>query len=120
MYLCRRYLGLFCLMFAVLQPISASTVSLIATTNQLGPTPTILGYNSGHFVPGSNTRDWWHYSGVNGARVFITSSGIEPNDDIPPRGDGVTSQASLMSRKAAVRANPLSTTNINWPSFTNN
>ena len=36
------------------------------------------------------------------------------------RGDGVTDAASFISRKAALRANPLNTNYINWPYFTNN
>ncbi|HSU57396.1 MAG TPA: DNRLRE domain-containing protein, partial [Candidatus Dormibacteraeota bacterium] len=96
----------------------AGTVTV--QTNILGPTPSILAYNAGHFVPGSNTRDWWRYSGTTGARVFITPDLIEPSDDIPGRGDGVTDQASFLSRRAALRANPLDTNYINWPYFTNN
>src|SRR6476620_1060420 len=68
----------------------AATITM--QTNVIGVTPSIIAYNSGHFYPGSNTRDWWRYSGVNGARVFITASIIEPGDDISGRGDGVTDQ----------------------------
>src|SRR5256885_16527164 len=96
----------------------AATITV--STNRLGVTPSILAYNAGHFVPGSNTKDWWHYSGTTGARVFITPSNIEPGDDIPGWGDGVTDAASFVSRKNALRANPLNTSYINWPYFTNN
>src|SRR5437588_11757063 len=94
---------------------SLHAATLTIQTNRLGPTPSLVAYNSGHFVPGSNTRDWWHYSGVNGARVFISPGIVEPSDDIPGRGDGVTDQASFLSRKAALSANPLDTNYINWP-----
>src|SRR3954469_12873411 len=96
----------------------AGTVTV--QNNILGPTPSILAYNAGHFAPGSNTRDWWRYSGTTGARVFITPDLIEPGDDIAGHGDGVTNQASFLSRRAALRANPLDTNYINWPYFTNN
>ena len=96
---------------------SAATITV--QTNILGPTPEIIAYNSGHFYPGSNTRDWWRYAGVNGARFFISPSSIEPADDLAPVGDGVTNQAGFISRKAALRVNPLNTNYINWPYFTN-
>ncbi len=81
--------------------------------------PDIVGYNVGHFVAGSNTHDWWRYSGVNGARMFLSPSNIEPVDDIPGTGDGVTDQASFLSRRSALRADPLNTSFIDWPDFEN-
>jgi hypothetical protein len=96
----------------------AATITM--QTNVIGVTPSMIAYNSGHFYPGSNTRDWWRYSGVNGARVFITASIIEPGDDIAGRGDGVTDQTSFVARKTALRADPLNTTYINWPYFNAN
>src|SRR6478672_1081457 len=98
--------------------LDAATITL--TTNRIGVTPSVLAYNAGHFVPGSNTKDWWRYSQTTGARVFLTPSLIEPGDDIAGRGDGVTDAASFVARKAALRANPLNTNYINWPYFTNN
>ncbi len=97
--------------------VHAATITV--KTNKIGVTPEIIGYNAGHHYPGSNTKDWWHYSGVSGARIFITPSTIELSDDISGHGDGVTDQASFLNRKAALRANPLSTTYINWPYITN-
>src|SRR5437773_10110172 len=83
--------------FGLAADLQAATVTV--QTNRLGSTPSLLAYNSGHFVPGSNTRDWWRYSGVSGARVFITPSQIEPSDDIPGWGDGVTDQTSVLNRE---------------------
>jgi hypothetical protein len=91
--------------------------SLVVKTNTTGVTPTILGYNSGHFYPGSNTREWWRYSGVNGVRVFINPNDIEPTAGTT--SGGVTSLTTYSNRLAAVRANPTSGTYIGW-SFTNN
>jgi len=79
--------------------------------------PDILAYNLAHFYPGSNTHDWWRYSGVNGARLFISPSSVEPSDDIPGTGDGVTNQAGFLSRKTALRADPLNHSFIDWPDF---
>ncbi len=93
---------------------SVKAATLTVTTIPLGPTPDILAYNSGHFYPGSNTRDWWRYAGVNGVRMFISPSEIEPADDLAPAGDGVTNAASFLVRKAALRADPLNPAFINW------
>lgn len=103
--------------FLLLPNLPAGT--LVLQTNQLGPTPNLLAYNAGHFYPGSNTREWWRYAGVTGARVFLTASLIENVDDLPGRGDGVTNQAGFLARRAALRADPTNPTFINWPNFTN-
>src|SRR4029079_5781648 len=65
-------------------PAHAITVTL--SNAVAGKTPEIVGYNSGHFMPGSNTADWWRYSGVNGARVWPTPTTVEPSDDLAPFG----------------------------------
>src|SRR5437588_12799053 len=56
----------------------SSGATITVTTNRIGLTPSIVGYNAGHFAPGSNTKDWWRYSGTTGARVFISPDNIEP------------------------------------------
>jgi hypothetical protein len=99
--------------------LSLSAATLTMQTNVIGITPEILAYNSGHFYTNSNTRDWWRYAGVNGARVFVSPSDIEANDDLAPVGDGVTDQASFVARKAALRADPLNPAYINWTYFSN-
>lgn len=101
----------------MVSPVSAATLTV--QTNKLGSTPSILAYNSGHFYPGSNTRDWWRYSGVNGARVFMSPSEIEPSDDVAPVGDGVSSAATFLGRRAAIRTNQFNPAYINWGSFSN-
>jgi VCBS repeat-containing protein len=96
---------------------AAATLTL--QTNVIGVTPEILAYNSGHFYTNSNTRDWWRYAGVNGARVFVSPSDIEASDDLAPVGDGVTNQSSFVTRKTALRADPLNPIYINWSYFSN-
>ena len=105
---------LICLQFS-----NGRAATLTVKTNKLGITPEVLAYNSGHFFPGSNTKDWWHYSGVGGVRFFIAPNEIEASDDIAGRGDGVATQTDFVNRKAALRVNPLNTAYINWPYFTN-
>src|SRR4051812_37276029 len=96
----------------------ATAVNVTASATIAGQTPEIVGYNSGHFMPNSNTADWWRFSGVNGARIFSTPTvveGTQSGDDLAPWGDGVSSQATFVTRRDNLRANPLSTTYINWP-----
>src|SRR5438105_12305736 len=84
-----------------MQDAQAATINTFALkTNSLGNTPELLAYNAGHFYPGSNTRHWWRYSGVSGARLFISPDYIEPSGALPPCGDGVTSRPGFLSRKA--------------------
>ena len=103
------------LWFAAAPVLSAGTLTVRADT--FAATPDILGYNLGHFYPGSNTADWWRYAGVNGARAFVSPREIEPRDDIPGTGDGVTDQASFLARRDALRADPLNHAYIDWPDF---
>jgi hypothetical protein len=95
----------------------AADVQLSASV--AGKTPERIGFNSGHFLQGSNTAAWWKYSGVNAARVWATPSVVEGNDDAGPFGDGVGSQQQFIDRRTALRANPLSTVYINWPYIEN-
>lgn len=107
------------LVVIALLPRVSVAVNVTPSAISAGKTPEIVGYNSGHFMPGSNTADWWRYSGVNGARVWPTPSVVEASDDLAPWGDGVTSQTSFEARRTALRANPNSTTYINWPYLEN-
>lgn len=112
-----RSLGV--LVLLALVPSASLAVNVTPSATLAGKTPEIVGYNSGHFMPGSNTADWWRYSGVNGARVWPTPNVVEGSDDLAPWGDGVTSQTTFEARRTALRANPLSTACINWPYFEN-
>ena len=100
--------------------------TLTITGSSGGVTPDILGYNLGHYMDGSNASDWFRYSGVKAARIFLSPSDIEPNDDISPTGDGVNSSSTFFSRRAALRANAasqtatLSSTYIKWSYFLSN
>jgi hypothetical protein len=107
-----------CAAFVLAPALPAHAVTVTASATLAGKTPEIVGYNSGHFMPGSNTADWWRFSNVNGARIFSTPTvveGTQAGDDLAPWGDGVSSQATFVARRDALRGNPLSTTYINWP-----
>ncbi|MES2465808.1 MAG: DNRLRE domain-containing protein [Verrucomicrobiota bacterium] len=112
---------------ALLSGLAAGAIqgeTLTVLNTQAGTTPTSLGYNLAHFMPGSNAADWFRYSGANAARIFINVSEIEPVDDLAPAGDGVDSEASFFNRRALLRANGASTSAaldpayVNWAAFT--
>jgi hypothetical protein len=108
---------IFAAITAMLSSASAGIVTVQASSP--GATPNLVAYNSGHFYPGSNTKEWWRYAGVSGARVFLTASIIEATDDIAGRGDGVIDQNTFLLRKAALRTDPNNPAFINWSYFTN-
>ncbi len=105
--------------------ISASAADLTVSNTVIGKTPAYIGFNMGHFLPGSNTAAWVQYSGANGYRVWASASYYEPKDDAGPYGDGVTNFAQFDARKTALRANPFGTDSngvpyVNWTAFQNN
>ena len=104
---------------AALTPSSAFAVDIDVSAAVAGATPERFGFNSGHFMQTSNTAAWWKYTGVNAARVWSTPSTVEGADDGFGFGDGVGSQQQFIDRRAALRANPLSTSYINWPYLEN-
>ncbi len=122
-----RFTGLIagCKFAALVGPLLCSVFAATVTVQNstVGTTPPVLAYNLGHFMTGSNAPDWWRYTGVKAARVFISPSDIEATDDIPGTGDGVSSQTSFNNRRAALRANfanpaqALDYSYINWDVF---
>ena len=116
--------GLMCAVWLGASALGAESLAILKS--QTGTTPLTLGYNLGHFMPDSNAADWFRHSGVDGARIFMSAAAIEPNDDIAPVGDGVTSETSFFNRRALLRANAgsptaaLSNTYVNWPYFIGN
>jgi autotransporter-associated beta strand protein len=88
-----------------------------------GTTPTVLGYNSGHFVPGSNTSSWWKYAGVNGSRLFSSPSYMTPGSSTYFRSESTlslsaTTQAQFISQRAALRNSGTATTYVRWDRIT--
>lgn len=95
----------------------ASTAAINVSTTQAGVTPQYLGYNMGHYLPGSNTSAWVDYSGVNAFRVWTSPSDYEPTDDVAPFGDGVSDLPSFNARKSALRADPQNPAYIDFSKF---
>lgn len=89
---------------------AAVAVEVVASNTVKGPTPSLIGYNLGTFYPGSNAPDWWRYSGVNAARMFLNPV------NFPLLGtDGVTNTAGFLAAKDALRADPDNAAALNWP-----
>jgi hypothetical protein len=112
-----------CALVAGFVPAAGAVETLKVNVEVTGSTPEALGYNLGHFVENSNAADWFRHSGVDSARMFMGVSDLEPTDDLPPVGDGVTGEASFFERRALLRANaadesvPLSPEYVNWEYF---
>ena len=106
-------------------PAALATSGTVAVSDaQVGKTLQYVGYNMGHYMPGSNTSAWVEHSNVNAFRVWAASSdyevrhGDEPNrDDMAPWGDGVSDLATFNTRKSALRSDPLNPTYIDWAEF---
>jgi autotransporter-associated beta strand protein len=97
--------------------IPAQTVTL--SGSMTGSTPTILGFNSGHFLPGSNVASWWKHAGVNGSRIFSSPSYMTPGSSTYFRSESTlslsaTSQAQFIAQRDALRASGTATTYIRW------
>ncbi|MCX8496326.1 MAG: immunoglobulin domain-containing protein [Akkermansiaceae bacterium] len=96
-----------------------STDSITVTSAIEGTTPDALGYNLGHFMITGDAPDWFRYSGVKAARVFISASEIQGSTS--PGKTKVTSLASLNNNISSTRA--LGTSNstyIKWSDFNYN
>lgn len=110
-------IGMLCISLPLPFSVSAASVSITISDDTSGTTPKYIGFNQGHFMPGSNTTGWIEYSGTNAFRLWAAPTYYEPTDDLAPWGDGVTDENAFELRKAALRSDPESTTFINWPYF---
>jgi len=109
-----------CAMLSLLLTAGNSVAQTVTVhSDVVGQTPSVIGLNSGNWIPGANTISYWRWSGVNGARIFTSAPSIEQNDDIPGNGDGVNSEISFILRRTRVRANPTSPSLINFAEFEN-
>jgi len=81
-------------------------------------TPSVIGYNIGHFNETSNVISWLNYSDPNGIRFNITASVIEPNITAD---NTVINLTEFQNKKNLVRGvKDSSNTYINWQSFKDN
>ena len=92
----------------MIAPQGAHGQTINLSGSAIGSTPTTLGYNSGHFTPGSNTASWWKYSGVNGSRIFSSPSYMTPGSSTYFRSESTlslsaTTQAQFVTQRDALR-----------------
>jgi len=104
-------------------PELAAAQSITLSGSAIGLTPAVLGYNSGHFLPGSNTASWWKYSAVNGSRIFSNPTYMTPGTSTYFRSESTSSlnastQAQFISQRDALRASGTATTFIRWDRIT--
>ncbi|HLT61563.1 MAG TPA: twin-arginine translocation signal domain-containing protein [Microlunatus sp.] len=69
---------------------------------ETGPGMPLVGYNTGHFMPGGNTTAWVEYSAVNAVRFFASLSIWCPDDAFDP-GDGIETVEDFDVRKEQLR-----------------
>ncbi len=96
---------------------ACATESMVAVSSaQAGVTPADIGYNMGHYLPGSTTSAWVDYSQVNAYRVWASPGDYEPENS-STFGDGITTLAHFEARRSAVRANPEGNGFIPWAEY---
>ncbi len=95
----------------------AAAAELTITDEAAGPTPQVLAYNLGHFLPDSNAADWWRYSQANGARIFISPAHFR--EAVAPDAPPVSSRGSFLAQRSALRADPYASPHILWPVLSN-
>ena len=100
-------------------PPAARGQTVTLSGSAVGSTPSVLGYNSGHFLPGSNTASWWKHAGVNGSRIFSSPSYLTPGTSTYFRSQSTlslsaTTQAQFVTQRDALRASGTATTFVRW------
>lgn len=83
---------------------------------QIGKSMKYVGYNQGHYMPGSNTSGWVEYSGVNAMRFWASPQLYTLPEDVDA-GAGMSTVEDFDAKKAALRSNPEASLYINWASI---
>ena len=90
--------------------------SITVSNVVVGTTPSLLGYNLGHFTDKGNGFDWFRYSGVKGARVFMSASELQSQTS--PGRTVVTSESAFWDTISKARSLGTSRgTYIRWTDF---
>jgi|GEM_PF-828168 len=96
-----------------------ATDSITVTTTSEGTTPSLLGYNLGHFMTSGDAADWFRYAGVKAARVFISASDLQGSTS--PGRSKVSNLTTYNSTVASARsAGTGSSTYIKWSDYNYN
>ncbi|MEQ7125164.1 hypothetical protein ABN034_11645 [Actinopolymorpha sp. B11F2] len=73
----------------------------------------LVGYNTGHYLPGSNTSAWLAYSRVNAVRFFASLVHWTPDEAFDP-GEGIDDIDDFDLRKAELRRDPERNPFLRW------
>jgi hypothetical protein len=92
---------------------ASTTASFVVDNVSAGRGMPLVGYNTGHYLPGSNTSAWLAYSRVNAVRFFASLSEWTP-DEAFDQGAGVADIGDFDARKADLRADPEHNPYIRW------
>lgn len=113
-----RYCRLILLLLSILPTVltgAESPVIISIEPETVGKAIPLVGYNQGHFLPGSNTSNWLRYAGVNVVR-FWASTNVYVEDGDLDRAE-VADFTAFERRKAALRQSPESHRFLNWPAI---
>ncbi len=88
-------------------------LGVVVRNTRVGTGMPMVGYNTGHYLPGSNTSAWLAYSRVNAVRFFASLSEWTPDEAVDP-GDGVETVADFDARKAELRRDPENNPFLRW------
>jgi hypothetical protein len=98
-------------------PAAAATpgggVSVVVSRTPAGRGMPLVGYNTGHFMPGSNTSAWLEYARVNAVRFFASFEDWCPDEAFDP-GAGVSGIDAFDAAKDELRLSPEDNRFLNW------
>ncbi|MEU2169616.1 DNRLRE domain-containing protein [Micromonospora chersina] len=88
-------------------------LSVVVTPTRAGRGMPLVGYNTGHYLPGSNTSAWLAYSRVNAVRFFASFEDWCPDEAFDP-GAGVTDVDGFDAAKEELRRSPEENRFVDW------
>ncbi|GAA4984889.1 DNRLRE domain-containing protein [Actinopolymorpha pittospori] len=98
---------------AATPPSAAGAVGVVVQNESAGRGMPLVGYNTGHYMPGSNTSAWLEYSRVNAVRFFASFTQWAP-DEAFDGGAGIESVQDFDARKAQLRSDPERSPFLRW------
>lgn len=94
-------------------PDAPGGISVRIGTAGIGSGMPLVGYNTGHYLPGSNMSAWVDYSAVNAVRFFASLTTWCPDAAFDP-GAGIGTVDEFEARRAVLRADPRGSGLIDW------
>ncbi|WP_200215109.1 CBM96 family carbohydrate-binding protein [Micromonospora coerulea] len=98
-------------------PAAAATpdgvLSVVVSATPAGRGMPLVGYNTGHFMPGSNTSAWLEYARVNAVRFFASFEDWCPDEAFDP-GAGISGIDAFDAAKDELRRSPEDNRFLDW------